>query len=210
MEQEKEHLQQLQEIRSLMERSTKFVSLSGLSGVAAGTVALIGAYVQYRYVEKAWDYGRNAYYKGTDARELILFSIANFLTILLLALLSAYYFTQRKAKKNNQSVWDRTSLRLMVHIGIPLVCGGLFCGVLYYYGIIGLIAPATLIFYGLALVSGSNYTLSDIRYLGFAQIVLGFISAFNTLHGLMFWALGFGVLHIVYGIVMYYKYDRKN
>jgi len=99
---------------------------------------------------------------------------------------------------------------LMINVSTPLICGGAFCGILFYYGVIGLLAPASLIFYGLALVNGSNYTLRDIRNLGYAEIILGFICAFNIGLGLLFWAMGFGVLHIVYGIVMYYKYDRVS
>ncbi len=206
MEQEKEHLQQLQEIRSLMERSTKFISLSGLSGIIAGCIALAGAGIQYWYMEKEGRYYRSL----VVDRDFFVFTVVNFLSVLILALLSAYYFTYKKAKKNNQSLWDGSSQRLLYNLAIPLACGGLFCVVLYQYRLIGLVAPVTLIFYGLALVNGSNFTLRDIRNLGIAQIALGFICAFNLGLGLLFWALGFGVLHIVYGIVMYYKYDRVS
>jgi hypothetical protein len=206
MEQEKEHLQQLQEIRSLMERSTKFISLSGLSGILAGCIALVGAGIQYLYMEKEGRYYRSLIID----RDFFVFTFINFLSVLILALLSAYYFTYKKAKKNNQSLWDSSSQRLLLNLAIPLTCGGLFCLVLYQYRLVGLVAPVTLIFYGLALVNGSNFTLRDIRNLGIAQIVLGFISAFNIGLGLLFWALGFGLLHIVYGIVMYYKYDRVS
>ena len=126
MEQEKEHLQQLQEIRSLMERSTKFISLSGLSGIIAGSIALIGAGIQYWYMEKE---GR--YINGIKLCDnFLFFSIVNFTSILILALLFAYYFTQKKALKNNQSVWDSTSQRLMINLATPLFAGGAFCGVL--------------------------------------------------------------------------------
>jgi hypothetical protein len=208
MNSEKESLQQLQEIRSLMERSTKFISLSGLSGIIAGCIALAGAALQYWYVGREirhFDYDRN-YTRSYD--NLLLFTLANFAGILILAILSAYYFTQKKAKRNNQSLWDSTSQRLLTNLAIPLFSGALFCIVLYNYKFIGLIAPCTLIFYGLALVNGSNFTLRDIRYLGICEIVLGFIACFNIGYGLFFWALGFGILHIAYGIVMYYKYDR--
>jgi len=206
MDQEKEHLQQLQEIRSLMERSTKFISLSGLSGILAGSIALIGAGLQYWYMEQK---GRYLTCFKMD-REFLIFTILNFLGIMLLALISAWYFTQKQAKKNNQSLWDSSSQRLMINIAIPLACGGLFCIVLYRYGFIGLIAPSTLIFYGLALINGSNFTLRDIRNLGIAQIIIGFTATIYIGWGLFFWALGFGIMHIIYGIVMYYKYDRKS
>lgn len=206
MDQDKEHLLQLQEIRSLMERSTKFISLSGLSGIFAGGIALAGAGIQYWYMEKEGRYMSCI----KLSNDFLIFSIANFMAIFILALSVAYYFTQKKAKKNNQSVWDSSSQRLMINLATPLFSGGAFCIVLYYYGLVGLLAPASLIFYGLALVNGSNYTLRDIRNLGFAEIVLGFVCAFNIGYGLLFWALGFGVLHIAYGVVMYFKYDRTE
>ena len=198
------HLQQLQEIRSIMERSTKFISLSGLSGVVAGCIALAGASLQYWYMESKGFY-MNRLPLNTD---FLFFSVVNFMSILILALSMAYYFTSKKAKRQNQSLWNTTSQRMLINFAIPLASGAAFCGVLYYYQLIGLLAPASLIFYGLALVNGSNYTLSDVRNLGLIEIILGFISAFNIGLGLLFWAVGFGVLYIVYGIVMYYKYDR--
>ncbi len=206
MNKEKEPLQQLLEIRSLMERSTKFISLSGLSGISAGCIALAGASLQYWYMEQE---GRS-FTTIKNSSAFVTFTLLNFMGIFVLALVSAYYFTQRKAKRNNQSLWDPTSQRMLINLAIPLVCGGLFCIVLYYYGLIGLLAPASLIFYGLALVNGSNFTLRDIRNLGLIQILLGFIAAFNIGWGLLYWALGFGVLHILYGIVMYYKYDKAK
>ena len=65
---------------------------------------------------------------------------------------------------------------------------------------------------GLALINGSKYTLSDIRYLGLCQVVLGCICIFVPAWGLTFWAIGFGGLHILYGIVMWnkYKYITKQ
>jgi hypothetical protein len=69
-----------------------------------------------------------------------------------------------------------------------------------------LVAPATLIFYGLALVNAERYTLTDIKYLGYCQIGLGLISLFFLGWGLVAWTFGFGVLHIVYGLIMHKKY----
>lgn len=204
MDQNQEHLQQLHEIRSIMERSTKFISLSGLSGIVAGCVALTGAGVQYWYMLKKGLFMNAA----LESNEFLLFSIVNFAAILIVAVSLSYYFTYKKAKKQSQSLWNGTSQRMMIHFSIPLASGGAFCAVLFYHGLIGLIGPASLIFYGLALVNGSNYTLSDVRNLGLIEIALGFISAFYIGFGLLFWAIGFGVMHIIYGILMYYKYDR--
>jgi hypothetical protein len=44
--------------------------------------------------------------------------------------------------------------------------------------------------------------------LGICEIGLGLIASIYMGYGLLFWAVGFGVLHIIYGIVMYMKYER--
>ena len=212
MEENNQHLEALSEIRSMMEKSTKFISLSGLSGVAAGIFGLLGAIAAYVYLEI--DFSSDNYYDyaynndGSLNKNFFLFFLVNALIVLILALTFGIYFTVRKAKKNKQAVWNSTSKRLLANLFIPLVTGGAFCLILYYHKMIGLIAPVTLIFYGLALINAGKYTLNDIRYLGVCEIVLGLISSIYIGYGLLFWALGFGVLHIIYGTLMYFKYEK--
>ncbi|MEK7255717.1 MAG: hypothetical protein AAB316_13290, partial [Bacteroidota bacterium] len=129
--------------------------------------------------------------------------------VFLRAVVSGVYFTTRKARRNGQKIWDALSQRMLVNLLIPLAAGGLFCIALYWHGMIGLIAPSTLVFYGLALINGGKYTLDDIRYLGMTEVALGLFGMFSPGYGLELWALGFGVLHIIYGIVMYLKYEQK-
>lgn len=206
------HLDTLSDIRSLMEKSSKFISLSGLSGVFAGIFALVGAISAYIYLNIGFsssNYYDLAYQSnGKVNSSFFTFFFLDGALVLLLALSFGIYFTLRKAKKNNQTFWNSASKRLLINLLIPLISGGLFCLVLLYHGLIGLIAPTTLIFYGLSLINASKYTLDDIRYLGFCQLILGFISSFFIGYGLIFWAIGFGILHILYGIIMYNKYER--
>jgi len=192
------HLDTLRDIRKMMQRSSRFISLSGLSGIAAGIWALIGAYVAYDRIHSANDF--------SELRQQ-LFLIA--LAVLFLAIITAFYFTWRRASKTKQSIWDHTARQLVFNTAIPLVTGGLFILAMLQHGEWRFVAPASLVFYGLALVSGSRYTLSDIRYLGFLEIGLGLISTQYIGYGLHFWAVGFGVLHIIYGFVMWWKYERK-
>ncbi|MGV3503248.1 MAG: hypothetical protein ACO1O1_06035 [Adhaeribacter sp.] len=207
MNQEQDQLATLQEIRNIMERSTRFISLSGLSGIVAGIVALCGvAAVKWHFHSHPLLY-RDDYSVRLDW-DTVFFLLAVAALVVVLAIGAAWFFTARKAKKNNQRMWDAQSRRLVGNVAVPLAVGGLFCGVLLYHGIIYLMAPAMLIFYGLALINGSKYTLSDIRYLGFCEIVLGLGASFFIGYGLLAWALGFGVLHIVYGTLMYFKYER--
>lgn len=212
MNSQNEHLETLNEIRSIMERSTKFISLSGLSGVAAGIAALIGAGMVYLYLGTSpFSEAPHYYVKAIGMEKWGLNYLQFFLLDALLVLLSAlgmgYYFTNRRAKQKGQKMWDATSLRLGINMFIPLAAGGLFCLALIYHGFVGLVAPSTLLFYGLALVNASKYTLNDIRNLGLCEITLGLIAMVFIGYGLEFWAIGFGVLHIVYGVMMYNKYE---
>lgn len=201
----KNYQEDLTHIRSMMERSSRFISLSGLSGIFAGLVALLGAiYVYFVFQREGINYfegNRNIFSPGL-VKELVLIGTV----ILLLALLSGYFFTSKKSKTKNVKIWDQTTKRLLFNFAIPLVTGGFFCLGLMYHHLYVFVAPATLIFYGLALVNAEKYTLTDVKYLGYCQIILGLLSFFFLGWGLVFWAIGFGVLHIVYGIVMYKKY----
>ena len=125
------------------------------------------------------------------------------------AFLTAFYFTWRKSNKQGVSLWNHTSRRLLWNMVIPLVAGGLFILGMLQYDDWRFVAPACLIFYGLALVNASKYTLTDIRYLGYCEIIVGVINMQWIGYGLYFWALGFGVLHIIYGVVMWWKYERS-
>lgn len=203
--------QQINEIRVMMERSSRFISLSGLSGISAGIVALLGAAFVFFYLDFDIRYFNIDRYflEGMNSIGLhdSLVVLITPLIILALALSSAIYFTTRKAKKKGLNVWSRTTKLLLFSLAIPLSTGGIFCLILLYYKLIFLIAPATLIFYGLALLNGSKYTLPEIQWLGVSEILLGLIACILAGYGLIFWALGFGVLHIIYGIAMYKKYE---
>ncbi|MEM9822994.1 MAG: hypothetical protein AAF985_18080 [Bacteroidota bacterium] len=196
-----------------MERSSRFISLSGLSGVAAGIFALLGAAAVYLYLDISPFDGKRIYYvEALTAHkwgmDYLTFFLLDAALVLLLALAAGIFFTTRKAKRKGQKIWDPLTIRLLSNLMIPLAAGGIFCLGLLYHGEFGLVAPATLIFYGMACVNASKYTLSDIRYLGLLEIALGLIAVFNVGYGLEFWAIGFGFLHIIYGTLMYFKYDR--
>jgi hypothetical protein len=201
-----EHLEHLKEIRSMMERSSKFLSLSGLSGISAGICALLGAWYAHSKLHV------DGLYEVSDletVRETLPMLVLDALAVLFGALVLGIFFTVRKARHQGLNVWNDTSKRLLVNIMIPLGAGGLFCLGLLTHGLFWLCFPATLVFYGVALVSASKYTVHDTFYLGVSEIILGIIALFLAKWNLIFWAAGFGVLHLIYGTVMYFKYDKK-
>jgi hypothetical protein len=214
MDQKQQSLETLQDIKKMMERSSRFISLSGLSGISAGICALAGAWIAYPYVygfkELLIDVPAGMAQAMAESYTIILntwiFWIA--MGTLLAALLTAFFFTWIKSKKEGIPIWGKSARRLVINICIPLLAGAIFLFKLIHFQTFGLIAPGCLIFYGLALVNASKYTLNDIRYLGYMQLLLGVINLWFVGYGLYFWAAGFGVLHIVYGASMWLKYER--
>jgi hypothetical protein len=196
---EKDIHAEISSIHNLMERSAKFISLSGLSGIMAGVYALIGAGIGYNILQNA-DYEKK---DEVSITELFIVAIA----VLILSIGTGIWLSFKKARKNSQQFWSTGSKRLLINMAIPLVSGGLLTFILIYHGHYGIVAPTTLIFYGLALVGGSHYTYSDVKGLGIMEILLGLLAALIPGYGLIFWAIGFGLLHIIYGTVMHFKYD---
>jgi hypothetical protein len=128
--------------------------------------------------------------------------------VLVIAALGAIWFSFRKAVKAGQHFWNNSTRRLTVHLMIPLTAGGAFVLILAFRDNLELIAPAMLIFYGLALVNAGKFTFGEIHYLGLTEIGLGILAGIFINYGLLLWAIGFGFMHIIYGTVMYYRYER--
>lgn len=198
------YIQDLSDIKSIMDRSSRFISLSGMSGVVAGLLAVGGAYLAYQTVYVEQDYFSYRRAQMTFATVIQLIGIAS--GVLILSIGAGLYFTQQKAKKEGQAIWDSQAKRLLINLAIPLIAGGLLCLILLQKGFIGLVAPLTLLFYGLALINASKYTLSEVRSLGLVEVALGLIACHFIGYGLLFWVIGFGFLHIIYGIYMHVKY----
>jgi len=199
-----EYLKDIRDIKKMMDRSSQFISLSGLAGILAGVYALAGA-LAAKYI---YNLNRGNYItiESYSFRAIVCIGIA----VLVLSVGTAFIMSATKAKKQGESLWDTTSRRLVANFLIPLGTGGIFALLLIKSHHYGLIAPVTLIFYGLACVNASKYTLRDIRYLGITVILIGLAATYAIGYGLEFWALGFGVCHILYGTIMYFKYDRKQ
>jgi hypothetical protein len=211
MSEQQQPLQDLQHIKKMMERSSRFISLSGLSGIAAGVCALIGAWFAWQRLHiaqsEAYDLVRIIETNGTNIL-YDLFSIATYTFVG--AFISAFFFTYLRSRKDNVPMFGSTTMRLLWNVAIPIVAGGIFLLHMMDQGEFLLIAPGCLIFYGLALVNGSKYTLGEIRFLGYGMLALGIMNLWFTGYGLYFWAMGFGMLHIVYGITMWMKYERNS
>ncbi|ULQ51112.1 hypothetical protein [Flavihumibacter fluvii] len=201
-------LDTLQDIRKMMEKSSRFISLSGWSGMAAGTCALIGAAVGRHRIMTYYEREFGQPGQCDDCLKTDLISMAA--VVFLSALFSALLFTYLRSKKDGVAIWGPTSRRLLWNTVIPMGIGAIFIARLLQQHQYDLVPAASLVFYGLALLNGSRYTLGEVQWLGYAEIVTGLVCLWLPGSGIYFWAFGFGVLHIVYGFSMWWKYERKE
>lgn len=205
---DKNYLNDLKEIKEMMSKSSQFISLSGLSGVLAGVYAIIGAYFANTILyANSTAFSDIEYVIIPEKNMFMLLGIA--FAVVTLSIITGISLSLKKAKKNNEKIWNPTSYRLLINFIIPLAVGGYLCLYLIEKEDFRLVAPLMLIFYGLACVNASKYTLGDVRYLGLTMIVIGILNTFFIGYGLYFWALGFGFCHIFYGGMMWFKYERK-
>lgn len=201
-------LEQLKHIRSMMEHSSRFISLSGWSGISAGCCALVGAWLAHQRIQQYYqvDYMRGNAIPGNLYNELMLIA----LFVFVMAAITAIFFSVRKSKQQGVSIWGESSKRLLWNTLLPMIAGGILILKMIQDNLFDYVAASCLIFYGLGLLNGSKFTLGEVRYLGYVQLLLGLLCLFFVRQGLIFWSLGFGVSHIVYGILMWNKYDRKQ
>lgn len=202
----------LQTIREMMERSSKFLSLSGLSGIFAGLSALAGVAVAWFFILDMGQADNNSYLqilqnsRGSDA---VFYLALDALAVLGLAITGAVYFSVKKAGKAGLRIWTASTRRVIIHLMIPLSTGGIFLLILFFRGYPELVIPVMLIFYGLSLVNAGKFTFDELHYLGLTEIVLGILACLFIGFGLLFWAAGFGLMHIIYGTVMYYRHEKE-
>ncbi|MBN1252821.1 MAG: hypothetical protein JXR51_08280 [Bacteroidales bacterium] len=211
MNENKKHIEDIAEIRNLMEKSSKFISLSGLSGILAGVFALIGSITSYWYINISYPKLSNPIFLKSlsiENESKILLILLAFL-IFILAFGTAVYFTTKNRKNKSSKLWNYSSKKVVGNLFIPLSIGAIFISYLILNNYCELIVPSSLIFYGLSLINAGHFTFSDIKYLGLLELITGCFSLIFIDYYLLFWSIGFGALHIIYGILMYIKYERK-
>lgn len=197
-----DYLKDISEIKNLMNKSSRFISLSGLAGIFAGIYALIGAGYAYWLVAQS---SRGDLMYGGKVFKIILIDL---LLVLIFSVGTAIYLTTKKVKKNGEKIWDATTKRLLTSFLIPLISGGLYIIIILSQGKYGHTGALMLLFYGLALINASKYTVSNVKYLGYSEIILGLVGAVFPGYGFWFWVIGFGVMHIIYGGIVYVKHER--
>jgi len=208
MNTKEENIAALKDIRHIMERSGRFISLSGWSGISAGCSALVGAWLASARLKVYYvsEYLQPTACPACLKKDLIVIATGVFIV----ALITAVFFTYLKSRKDGSPIWGRAAQRLLWNTLLPMVAGGFLIWRMMALKFYDLIPAVSLIFYGLALINGSKYTMGEVRYLGYAQLLIGIIGLWTVRSGLYLWALGFGILHIIYGVAMWWKHDRPR
>jgi hypothetical protein len=210
MEKRMDYSDDIKTIKKIMEESSRFLSLSGLSGLFAGLSAVLGGIIAHFGILKYKTLFSNESLLRLSPGEIdsIKFSLAaDAIAVLFIALTISFFFSNRKARRKGQKIWTPVSKRFLMSLIIPLIAGAFFIIVLFIDKQWQLIVPSMLIFYGLALISAGKFTYSEVFYLGLAELVTGFIAAIFQGPAILFWVVGFGFLHIGYGLFMYRKYE---
>ncbi len=210
MENNHSSAEDIKTIRKMMEESTKFLSLSGFSGVFLGLFAIAGAMVAWFIIPEGGNISSEEYLNSLPVNEATAIKLQmglNALVVLLLSVAAALFFSFRNAIRSGRSIWTPVSKRLFINLSIPLAAGGIFALILAFQNHFQLIIPVFLVFYGLALINAGKFTYDEIFYLGIFEIITGLAAAVVPDQGLLFWIFGFGILHIVYGVMMYRKYQ---
>jgi len=206
MEKHEEQLAAIQEMRKMMDQATRFKSISGISGMLAGILAIVCvAIVSYLSNTNPVQAGalETILDSANDGMVLIAFGI-----LFMLAVGIGIMLALRNARARGMSAWENAAKRLMFHLAIPVVVGGVFSILLYRIGYPLLVAPVTLLFYGMGLLQGSKFTLDAVRTVGLIQLALGLLATAFLTYGLLIWTLGFGLVHILFGFIIYVKYER--
>jgi len=200
MEQKEQYVNEIKAIRQMMEQSSRFLSLSGLSGIMIGFYAVVGAFLANYLIHNQVKPGSSL------VSQLFLLAVA----ILILSLVTVVVLTYRKTIRDGHKIWNKGTRMLILNLTVPLISGGILISIFITRGFFETVAPAMLVFYGLALVNAAKFTRQEIYYMGLCQIIIGIIAALIPEYSLIFWALGFGAIHIIYGSIMHFRYDHNT
>lgn len=209
MNQPDQHLEDIKVIKKLMEESSRFLSLSGISGIIAGLLAIAGAVVAKLIItgtSQPEDWYSIPFASDPAAHRTVVLLFADMAVVLVLSLAVAVLFSSRKARKSGHSAWTHITRRMLASLFIPLVTGGLFILITIGRVPASVTVASTLIFYGLAVISAGKFTLGEIHWLGVLEVVTGLICLLLPEWSILIWAVGFGAMHIVYGLLMHLRY----
>jgi hypothetical protein len=204
---EETYIEQISHIHQILAQRTKFNALSGLSGILAGVYALIGSAIAARIIYRSDTLLYNDFKSGVGSDGIVALWIVAFV-VLIASIGTGLYFSYKKAKANGELLFNQAGKKVIKEFALFMVTAGIILIILYSKGYLYLLSPMCLIMYGLAHIHIASFINSEVRSLGLAILMIGLVSLLFPGYGLVAWTLGFGVMHIVYGFLMWYKYER--
>jgi len=203
MDKKDKHIEDLRAIHNLMERSSIFVNLSGIGAIIVGLCALAGSWFAHRIL---WQYSLAPY----TLTELKL-SLLTLAAIVFFSALGIYVlFVWLRSRQLKAKFWNATARKISINFGVPFLSGSLVVFHLLTNDYISMVAPVSIIVYGIAVFCASHNSFVESRLLAVLEIALGVVALWFPGQGLWFWMVGFGLLHILYGIVFWFNHERKT
>src|SRR5215203_2992709 len=175
-------------IRETMERSTVFTSVPGYGGILMGATAAVAAYIAHS----------QAYIRDWLLVWLMEAGLAFFIGLLAM---------WQKTKLTKTSLFSTPARKLLMNSLPPMLCGVFITLGLWRFGHFEAMIPVWILTYGAAVVCGGAFSVKAVPLMGWCFIALGAVAFFlpaNT--GNLMMGLSFGVLHIVFGLIIGRKF----
>ena len=175
----------LRYIRETMERSQSFTAVSGVGGVLMGLIALGATFLAVRTETiEAW--------------------VAVWMSAAVLSLGSALVAMTMKARAAGGSLLVGAGRKFAWNLTPPLLVGGLLTVAMTQMGAAALLPGVWLLLYGRGVVRGGAFSVGVVPLMGLAFMLVGAAALFApATWGNLFMAGGFGLLHIVFGILIF-------
>jgi hypothetical protein len=175
-------------IRRTMERATAFTAVPGWGGVAMGCTGLAGAAVAARTdTALAW--------------------VACWLTAAVAALLIGTWAMAVKARRAGTPVFSWSGRQFVLSFLPPLAVGALLTVVLAGNDLIQVLPGTWLLLYGSGVVTGGAFSVRVVPVMGMCFMLLGAVALFGPASwGNLLMGLGFGGLHLVFGLLIARRY----
>jgi len=187
----------LRYIREAMERSSSFTAVPGWGGVLIGATALIAAAL----AEWMESIDRLAGLRGGRGWMLV------WGWELPLALMIGGVAMKRKARAANVKLLTGPGRKFVLSLAPPLVAGALISVALVRIGSFDVLPGVWLLLYGVGVVAGGAFSVRVVPVMGMFFMGLGTLTLFAPpAFGRLMMAVGFGVVHIVFGLIIARRY----
>ncbi len=180
----------LRVIRQLMERSTKYSTFSGFSGILAGAASITGCLVTRSLSQ-------------TDPAAFRVAFLVTWSLVILFAIGADYLLTKRRAARVGKRVLSRLGKQMFLASAPGLGTGALLTLYFLRHNLLGDIYPVWMLCYGIAVCAVGLFSQREVSYLGAAFLLAGAATLlFCPTFGLPMMAVTFGAFHILYGIAV--------